>query len=323
MDVLVRAVQLDLALGEAAHAGADGRGVLGPHAGVGDDHGVAASRSACCSTRVAEVRGAGLLLALDEELEVHGGGGAAGGGEVGPDAEGVEEHLALVVGRAARVEPAVPDRPARRGRCPSRPRGRRAARRGGRRRGRSERPGRRTATRRRPRAHPAVSQISVTGKPVSRELGGEPLGAAAHVAGVVRAGPDTEGMRSHSARSSRKAARCCSMYVTARRRCPGCAHGLEPIGPRWRPAAGAARRLRPGGAFQPGPVRQVVGADDLAAADVEEGGGDGVQRHAVLLGPGEPVDGASWSGVGACAGSGWSSSRRSRTSRRRPGRRSR
>src|SRR5205085_10755162 len=34
-------------------------------------------------------------------------GGAPGGGEVGADAEGVEEHLALVVGGAAGVEPAV------------------------------------------------------------------------------------------------------------------------------------------------------------------------------------------------------------------------
>ncbi len=109
VDVLRRPVQLDLALGEAAHAGADGRGLLVPHAGVGDDHGIGGEAFGPLLDQGAEVRGAGLLLALDQELEVDGGGRAAGGGEVGPDAERVEEHLPLVVGGAAPVHPAVAD----------------------------------------------------------------------------------------------------------------------------------------------------------------------------------------------------------------------
>ncbi len=109
VDVLGGSVQLDLALGEAAHAGADGRGVLVPHAGVGDDHRVGGEPVRVLLGQGPEVRGAGLLLALDQQLEVDGGGGAAGRGEVGADPERVEEHLALVVGRAASVHPAVAD----------------------------------------------------------------------------------------------------------------------------------------------------------------------------------------------------------------------
>ncbi len=74
------------------------------------------------STRARKCDGAGLLLALDEQLQVDGGGGAAGGGEVGADAECVEEHLALVVGGAARVQAAFPDDRFEGVACPSRPR---------------------------------------------------------------------------------------------------------------------------------------------------------------------------------------------------------
>ena len=158
----------------------------------------------------AEVRGAGLLLALDQQLEVDGGGGTAGGGEVGPHAEGVEEDLPLVVGGAARVQAAVADPPARTARCASRPRGRRAARRGGRRRARWARPGRRRATRRRPRARRRSPRPRRRGSrsPVSL--------AASHSAlrrtsSACAGSADTDGMRSHSARSSRKAARWSSM----------------------------------------------------------------------------------------------------------------
>lgn len=104
VDVLVGAVEFDLAVGEAAHSGADGGGVLGPHAGVGDDHGVCGEAVPVLLDEGAEVGGAGFLFALHEELEVDGGSGAAGGGEVGADAECVEEHLSLVVGCSARVE---------------------------------------------------------------------------------------------------------------------------------------------------------------------------------------------------------------------------
>lgn len=104
VNVLVGTVQLDLALGQAAHAGAHGGGVLGPHAGVGDDDHVGGEPLGVLLDEGAEVRGAGLLLALDQHLQVDGGGGPAGGGEVGADTQCVEEHLPLVVGRPARVE---------------------------------------------------------------------------------------------------------------------------------------------------------------------------------------------------------------------------
>lgn len=42
--------------------------------------------------------------------------------------------------------------------------------------------------------------------------------------------------------------------------------------------------------FQCGTVRQVVQAGHLTAADVDERGLDGLQGHALLLGPGEAVD---------------------------------
>lgn len=109
VDVLLGAVQLDLALGEAAHAGADRGGRLVPHAGVGDDHRVGGEPPGPLLDQGTEVRRTGLLLALDQELEVDGGRGAAGGCEVGADAEGVEEHLPLVVGGAPPVHAAVAD----------------------------------------------------------------------------------------------------------------------------------------------------------------------------------------------------------------------
>ena len=56
-----------------------------------------------------EVRRAGLLLALDDQLEVDGRAGAPGRGEVCSHAERVEEDLALVVGGAARVQPVAVD----------------------------------------------------------------------------------------------------------------------------------------------------------------------------------------------------------------------
>lgn len=105
MDVLVGAVQPDLALGEAPHPGAHGGCVLGPHAGVGDDHRVGGEPVGALLDEGAEVRRAGLLLALDQQLEVDGRSGTAGRGEVGADPECVEEHLALVVGGAPREEP--------------------------------------------------------------------------------------------------------------------------------------------------------------------------------------------------------------------------
>ena len=103
------AAHVELAVGHAAHAGADRRRLAGPHAGVGDHDDVAAQPVGPGRQQCREVRGAGLLLALDEHLEVDGRAGASGRREMGPDAEGVEAHLTLVVGRAPRVQPVTDD----------------------------------------------------------------------------------------------------------------------------------------------------------------------------------------------------------------------
>ncbi len=76
---------------------------------VGDDHGVGLEPVRVLLDEGTEVRRAGLLLALDQQLQVDRRGGPARGGEVGADAECVEEHLPLVVGRPARVEAALAD----------------------------------------------------------------------------------------------------------------------------------------------------------------------------------------------------------------------
>ncbi len=105
MDVGVRPVQVDLGVREAAHTGADGRRGLGPHTGVRDDDDIGRQPVGLAADQPGEVRRAGLLLALDQQLEVDGRRGAAGGGQVGPHPEGVEEDLALVVGGAPGVQP--------------------------------------------------------------------------------------------------------------------------------------------------------------------------------------------------------------------------
>ena len=63
-----------------------------------------ASRSRRSCEQGGEVRRAGLLLALDQQLDGDGGGVAAGGGEVGAHAEQVEGDVALVVDGAAGVQ---------------------------------------------------------------------------------------------------------------------------------------------------------------------------------------------------------------------------
>ena len=119
------------------------------HAGVGDDDDVAVEPVAALGEQLLEVRRAGLLLALDEELQRDrracrarwrrgARAGRAGGTAAGPCRRTRR-------GRAARRRRSS----GRTGRCATAPAGRPAARRGGRRRGRSGRRGRRWATRRR------------------------------------------------------------------------------------------------------------------------------------------------------------------------------
>ena len=100
-----RPVQGDLGVGQAAHAGDGARHVGSGHAGVADDDDVAGQPVAARSrSRCGEVRRAGLLLALDEQLDGDRRGVATGGGEVGAHAEQVEGDVALVVDRAAGVQ---------------------------------------------------------------------------------------------------------------------------------------------------------------------------------------------------------------------------
>ena len=65
------------------------------------------SRARCSPQQAGEVRRAGFLLALDQQLEGDRRRRAAGRGEAGTHPERVEEHLALVVRGAAPQQPAA------------------------------------------------------------------------------------------------------------------------------------------------------------------------------------------------------------------------
>jgi hypothetical protein len=98
------AAQGDLGVGEPPHGG-DGAGHVGcGHAGVADDDDVAGEPVGLLLQQGGEVRRAGLLLALDQQLDGDGGGVPAGCGEVRADAEQVEGDVALVVDRTAGVQ---------------------------------------------------------------------------------------------------------------------------------------------------------------------------------------------------------------------------
>jgi hypothetical protein len=113
VQVDVRAVEVDLAAGQPAHAGRRGREVAGEHAGVGDHRDVRGDPVPPVAQQVGEVRRAGLLLALDEEAQRDRRGVPAGRGQVRAQAEQVEQQLALVVGGTAGVELLATDRSAR------------------------------------------------------------------------------------------------------------------------------------------------------------------------------------------------------------------
>jgi hypothetical protein len=99
-----RPAQRELDAGQAPH-GHHGTGqVARGHAGVADDDDVAGEPLLAFLQQGGEVRGAGLLLALDQQLDRDGGGLAPHGGKVGADAEQVEGDVALVVDRAAGVQ---------------------------------------------------------------------------------------------------------------------------------------------------------------------------------------------------------------------------
>src|SRR5687767_12785177 len=98
-------------------------------------------------------------------------------------------------------------------------------------------------------------------------------------------------MRSHSVRSSRKATRCCAMYVRT---------ALTAVSTGWLMSSSLSARAGVLGVRyltgrlpeqQPLQLRaagQGVGADDLTGAYVQERGRDGLQGDALLFGPGEP-----------------------------------
>ena len=110
VQVEIGAVEVHRARDQPAHAGDHARDVRRDHAGVGDDDDVGVETIAVRGEQFLEVRRAGLLLALDQELERDRRAGAAGRREVRAQAEQVEQQLALVVGRAARTQHVTVDR---------------------------------------------------------------------------------------------------------------------------------------------------------------------------------------------------------------------
>jgi hypothetical protein len=108
VQIPLRPGHIDLRVDHAPHRHAHRRHVGRPHAGVGYHHDVAGQPPGLGPQQVGEERRAGFLLALDEQLERDRRGAGASGGQAGPDAEGVEKHLALVVGGPAGQQLAVP-----------------------------------------------------------------------------------------------------------------------------------------------------------------------------------------------------------------------
>ena len=116
MQVRLAAAQVDLEVGEAAQAVADRRDAAIEHRRVGDHHDVGLEQVLVALDEVVEVGAADFLFALDQELHVH--RQVAVLLQVRFDRLEVHEHLALVVGRAARVDLAVADRRLERRRGP-------------------------------------------------------------------------------------------------------------------------------------------------------------------------------------------------------------
>jgi len=143
------------------------------------------------------MRRAGLLLALDQQLDGDRRGGGPGRRQAGPDAKGVQHDLPLVVGGAPGQQLAVPLGRLERRRIPLGERldglhivvpvdaHRWCGGIGGRPAGEDRRQARRAGAARLPDLH--------LGEPGGTQVGGEPLGAGPHVlvvAGVGRNGGD-------------------------------------------------------------------------------------------------------------------------------------
>ena len=107
MQIGVAAFQLDLAVHEAAQAVTDRRHAAGEHRRVGDHDDVGFERVLVRDDEVVEVRAADLFLALENDPDVHRQPAVLL--QVRLDGLEVHEDLALVVGRAARVDLAVAD----------------------------------------------------------------------------------------------------------------------------------------------------------------------------------------------------------------------
>ena len=170
-----------------------------------------------------------------EQLDGDGGGVPAGGGEVGAHAEQVEGDVALVVDGAAGVQlgavGALDDGRLERRVLPQLQRvdrlhvvvavderDRRVRR-------------RRSATRRRPRARPAVGQISTVGKPARRSASASHSALPATSAACAGSA-EIDGMRSQASRSA-----CRSSRWAVRSRARGCSRPPTVARCRGRPAA--------------------------------------------------------------------------------------
>ena len=100
VQVEIRAMKEHGARDESSHTGDRARAVRPDHAGVRDDDDVAVESIPALREQIREVRRPGLLFTLDEQLQVHGWARAPGGGQMGPQAQQMEQQLPFVVGRA-------------------------------------------------------------------------------------------------------------------------------------------------------------------------------------------------------------------------------
>ena len=108
MEVALRAAQIDLEVRQPAQAVADRRDAAVEHRRVRDHHDVGRELLLVRAHELVEVRAAHFLFALDEELDVDRQAPVLL--DVRLDGLDVHEHLALVVGGAARVDLAVAHR---------------------------------------------------------------------------------------------------------------------------------------------------------------------------------------------------------------------